>query len=168
MIDRESKRRRSDNGINDPFAETAAEVALVGGIHVAMKDAGYVVAIIDTNEFAAERITVAMFEENLFAGMVAGGVEIHCDIFAVKRERGERDALGGLRLGNLDRGRIFNDFGGIAEGLFRIPELQAAQLRRAFDRDEGSGIDPRCERRCRQVEVSRDVSCRARRVHARR
>ena len=72
--------------------------------------------------------------------MIAGGIELHGDVFAVKRERGKRDTLGGFGLGNLDGGRVFDDFGGIAEGLFRIPELQAAQLGGAFDGDEGCGI----------------------------
>ena len=145
MVNGEGETGRRDNGIDDAFAEAAAEITLVGGIHVAMEDARDVVAVIDADEFTAEGIAVAMFEENLFAGMTAGGIEIHGDVLAVKSQRGESDALGGLGLGDLDGRRVFNDFYGVAKGLLWIPELEAAQLGRAFDRNKRSGIvlDPK-------------------------
>src|SRR5436190_1069005 len=83
----------------------------------AMEIARDVVAVIDANEFAAKRVAVAMFDQNLFAGIAPGRIEIHGEVFAIESECGEGDALGGLGLGDLNGRWIFNYFGGIVEGL---------------------------------------------------
>src|SRR5687767_6807541 len=69
VIDRECEAGRGNDSIDHALAEAPAEITLVRRIHVAMKDAGYVVAVIDADKFSTERIAVTMFEKNLFAGM---------------------------------------------------------------------------------------------------
>lgn len=126
VIDRVSEGGSFDDGIDDGAAVAALDEALVGGIDVAVEDARDVVAVIDADEFAAEGVAVAMFEEDLLAGVGAGGIKIHGEVLAVEGEGGEGHALRGLGLGDADGGGILDDFVGVGEGLLRIPELEAA------------------------------------------
>ena len=96
---------------------------------MAVQDAGDVIAIIDADELAAERIPITMLEEDLLADVGTTGVEIHGQVFAVEGQAGERDALRRALARHRDRRRITDDFGRVGQGLSRIPELQPAQLR---------------------------------------
>src|SRR6187397_318766 len=103
---------------------------------MAVKNARDVVAVIDADELAAERIAVAMLEKNLFARMSAIRIEVHRRELAVERETRQRHALGGLYARNLNGRWVLDDLCRVVKCLARIPELQPAQLRGAFDRDE--------------------------------
>src|SRR5688500_7627169 len=101
-----------------------------------MQDARDVVAVVDANKLPAERVAVAVLDEDLLADDLGRRVEIHGEEFAEEREARQRHALRRRRFRRLDRRRILDDLLGVVERLLRIPELSPADLRRAFDRDE--------------------------------
>lgn len=136
VVDGEGEGARGDYGVNNATAVATFDEALVGWVHMAMEDPRNVIAMVDANELTAERIAIAVLKEDLLAGEVARGVEVHGQVLTEESEGGEGDALGGFGFGNLDSSGVFDDFGGVVQGLPWVPELQAAELRGAFDGDE--------------------------------
>src|SRR5690606_6103091 len=105
-------------------------------IHVAMEETRNVIAIINADELAAERIAIAVLNQNKLAGKAAVCIEIHGDVFAVKRKPAECYSLRVCSLAHLNGGGIANDFCWVDQFLFRIPELNA--------------FDPRCRFHCNE------------------
>ena len=71
-----------------------------------MQDAWDVVAVVDADELAAERVAVAVLKEYLFAGVLRLGTEVHSHIFAIECQRRQRHALYILMVAHLDGWRV--------------------------------------------------------------
>ena len=104
-----------------------------------VQDAWDIVAAVNADELAAQGIAVAVFKKDLLADARSGGVEIHRDVFAVEGQTAQSDTLDRFFLRDLDGGRIGDHLFRIAQGLFRIPELDAPDLGGVFHRDK-SGV----------------------------
>ena len=74
----------TNNSINNFALKRAAELPHVCRIYMAVQDSWYIVAAVYSNKLPAERITVAVLEENLFADVWSLGAEIHSHIFSVE------------------------------------------------------------------------------------
>jgi len=109
--------------------ELSAELAHIGGVDVAVQDAGHVVAAVDGDELSAERVAVAVFEEYLLAYLRRLCPEVHCHVLSVEGEARERDTLHGIGLRHLYRGGVGDYAVGVVERLFGIIELYSSHLR---------------------------------------
>ena len=96
---------------------------------MAVQDAGDVVTVVYAYELAAERISVAVFEEYLLADVVLPPAEIHRHILSVEGQARKRHALCRAVGRHAYRRRVGDDLRRIVEGLLGIPELYAAHLR---------------------------------------
>ena len=115
----------------------AAVLAHDGRVDMAVEDTGDVVAVVDGDELAAERVAVTVLEEDLLAGVVALRPEVHREGRPVEGQAAQGHAVDGLVLGDLDGRGIGDDLGRVVESLLRIVELDAPDLGRRLDRDEG-------------------------------
>jgi hypothetical protein len=77
-----------------------------------------------------------MFENHQFAGIFGVGIKIKGQVFAVKSQTGQINALCPAGLRNPDGGRIRNNGRGLSDSLFGIPELYTLDLSTRFDGDE--------------------------------
>ncbi len=126
-----------EHRIDHRTAVLAVNESTIGGIDMAVKNAGDVIAIVDVDESSAEGIAVAMFDKNLLDNGIAATGKIHGEKFPVKGQCGQRYALSALAFTALDRGRIFDNLFRGAKRLLRIPELDAANLCGMLDCNEG-------------------------------
>ena len=81
-----------------------------------------------------------MFEQDLFARLPAGAVEIHSDILSKESQTGESHALCSFLVGRLDCRGIFNNFGRITQRLLGIPKLESFKLSCPFHRNKWRGL----------------------------
>ena len=77
----------SNHRINNLTRESATKQTHIGRIDVTMQDARDIVAEIDANKLATQRITIAMLKENLLSDIIAATIEIHSHILAIEGER---------------------------------------------------------------------------------
>src|SRR5690606_4017697 len=89
VVDAEGKGSVGDHRVNHRFGIVIANFPHDGRIHVAMEETRNVIAIINADELAAERIAIAVLNQNKLAGKAAVCIEIHGDVFAVKRKPAE-------------------------------------------------------------------------------
>ena len=126
----------SDYSIDDIGMESPPELPHVGGIGMAVKDARHIGAVVNSNELAAQRITVTMLEENLFDVVLRRGSEVHRHVFAIERQAAEGDTQHSLVLRGADGRRIFDDAALVLPRLLGIVELYASHLSRGFNGKE--------------------------------
>ena len=131
------KRLAAHHSIDDVARKRPAELPHIGGVDVAVQYARHVVAAVDGDELSADRIAVAMLEENLFADVRGLRTEVHRLVLAVERQAAQSDALHVLFGRHAYGGGIGEDAAAVLPRLLGVVELYASDLCCTFHGEEG-------------------------------